>query len=101
MSEHEELLTVLLDTDDAHEPQGAMWPELATAILAAGYRKPRTITTIEELDALPDMTVVMTIHGNGVTIYRDNPQLTKGSFHFLLRDEGDFCTVLFEPEPTK
>ena len=25
----------------------------ADAILAAGYRKPRTITTVEELDALP------------------------------------------------
>ena len=39
MNAHEELLKVLLDADDAHEPEGAMWPELATAILAAGYRK--------------------------------------------------------------
>jgi hypothetical protein len=28
-------------------------PTIADAILAAGYRKPRTITTAEELDALP------------------------------------------------
>ena len=30
----------------------------ADAILAAGYRKPRTITTVEELDALPERSVV-------------------------------------------
>lgn len=28
----------------------------ADAILAAGYRKPRTVTTVEELDALPQGT---------------------------------------------
>ena len=31
----------------------------ADAILAAGYRKPRTITTVEELDALPDGTIIL------------------------------------------
>jgi len=35
----------------------------ATAILAAGYRKPRTITTFEELDALPDGVLVLTEQG--------------------------------------
>ena len=34
------------------------------AILAAGYRKPRTITTAEELDALPVESVVMSNMGN-------------------------------------
>ena len=29
------------------------------AILAAGYRKPRTITTVEELDALPYESVIV------------------------------------------
>ena len=32
--------------------------ELADALLAAGYSKPRTITTVEELDALPENTVI-------------------------------------------
>jgi len=32
--------------------------ELADAIVAAGYRKPRTITTREELDALPFEAVI-------------------------------------------
>ena len=35
----------------------------ADAILAAGYRKPRQVTTVEELDALPNGTVVMDCHG--------------------------------------
>ena len=30
----------------------------ADAILAAGYRKPRTVTTKEELDALPSETII-------------------------------------------
>jgi len=31
---------------------------MADELLAAGYRKPRTITTVEELDALPFETVI-------------------------------------------
>jgi hypothetical protein len=33
--------------------------EQADAILAAGYRKPRTITTVEELDALPAGSMIL------------------------------------------
>lgn len=32
-------------------------------LIAAGYTKPRTIETTEELDALPDMTVIRTAAG--------------------------------------
>lgn len=53
MSERDELIALLWDND--HMPKY----DTADAILAAGYRKPRTITTAEELDALPDGTVVM------------------------------------------
>jgi hypothetical protein len=35
------------------------WEMIADAILAAGYSKPRTITTVEDLDALPVGTVVL------------------------------------------
>jgi hypothetical protein len=76
-----------------YNPQGA-----ADAILAAGYVKHRTITTIAELDALPDGTAVMSRYGNASTIYRYNPLLTPESYHFLLNSEGDYVTVLFEPE---
>jgi hypothetical protein len=38
---------------------GKTAPRAADSILAAGYRKPRTITTAEELDALPAESVVL------------------------------------------
>lgn len=34
-----EVLEVLLAADDAHKPEGSMWPELAQAIIKAGYRR--------------------------------------------------------------
>jgi hypothetical protein len=34
-------------------------PHLADAILAAGYKKPRAITTVEELEALPVGSVIL------------------------------------------
>lgn len=41
---------------------GADWisrsQSIADAILAAGYRRPRQVTTVEELDALPAGTVI-------------------------------------------
>lgn len=33
--------------------------DVADHILAAGYSKPRTISTVEELDALPDDAVIL------------------------------------------
>lgn len=44
------VVTGIFDTTDA-EDSG-----LAAIILAAGYRKPRQVTTAEELDALPEGT---------------------------------------------
>ena len=61
MSQHQELLNVLLEADEAHKAEGAMWPELADAILADGYRKPQQVTTIEELEALPPGSVVLSL----------------------------------------
>lgn len=37
----------------------AAYHQMAGAILAAGYRRPRIITTAEERDALPDGSVVL------------------------------------------
>lgn len=49
---------------DGHDPEQVPGPELfeqhvADAILAAGYRKPRTITTAAELDALGFEAVIL------------------------------------------
>lgn len=49
-SERDELFQLML---------GRTTPKAVERILAAGYRKPRTVTTVEELDALPFMSVVM------------------------------------------
>jgi hypothetical protein len=55
MSDRDELADIIETrirlTGDPHET--------ATAILAAGYHKPRTIATAEELDALPEDSVVL------------------------------------------
>lgn len=37
--------------------------QTADRILASGYRKPRTITAAEELDALPDGVLILTEQG--------------------------------------
>jgi hypothetical protein len=51
------------------------WEMIADAILAAGYSKPRTITTAEELDALPNGSVVLSDvyrahHGQAISFQR-------------------------------
>ena len=54
--EREELAQVICTIDGPATIGGR---ELAQGILDAGYRKPRTITTAEELDALPVGSVVL------------------------------------------
>jgi hypothetical protein len=53
---------VKLDGFDTHSAQAQahekLLGEVADAILAAGYRKPWRITTLEELDALPFESVI-------------------------------------------
>lgn len=50
---------------DAAERDDDDWmTEAADAILAAGYRKPRTITTTEELDTLPVDSVIVDYRGS-------------------------------------
>jgi hypothetical protein len=55
MSPREELAQIIDDRwhGYGYNPQGA-----ADAILAAGYQRPRTITTVEELDEMPAWSVV-------------------------------------------
>lgn len=68
-TQREELAQII--TDHVHEgllSYDACTPhaeidEAADDILAAGYRKPRTITTVEELDALSDESVVRSDFG--------------------------------------
>lgn len=86
MSEREELLSLIESTGPSLR--------LANAILAAGYRKPRTISTLEEVDALPRKAVVMTAFGDALTIYR-SPRIPVEHYHFIVTD-GLTATVLHE-----
>jgi hypothetical protein len=79
--------------------------DLADELLAAGYRKPRTITTAEELDALPIWSVVR--DGDGWvweacsrTWAGENPKLTWDGPEWGDRSEDIAlpATVLYEPE---
>lgn len=55
MNERDELARTIEDVDIANEwdPSPGMYLKYGDAILAAGYRKPRTITREAELEALP------------------------------------------------
>jgi hypothetical protein len=60
MSARDELLAELREL--AKKPK--TWPDYADALIEAGYRKPRTITTAEELDALPNGSVLIDSAGD-------------------------------------
>ena len=74
---------------------------LADAILAAGYRKPRTITTREELDALPSGTAILDSDGN-TNVLHDNGWVLPGSgggYTSWAVAQALPVTVLYEPTP--
>lgn len=63
MSERDELARVIFDAPALIAWDNRSQRIIADAILAAGYRKPRTVTTSEELDALPVDSVVRDTKG--------------------------------------
>ena len=100
------------DTYATSQPDGmARTTILATAILDAGWRPPaRAVTTVEELDALPDGTVIRDVFGETWTLYEglddgidpDDPTNYRwgiglnGNFPTYVTDLP--ATVLWEPE---
>jgi hypothetical protein len=76
MSERDELASIIMAVDEAGnwDPDPMMYASYGDAILAAGYRKPRTITTVEELDALLNKALIRTQHGE----YREAAKLVGG-----------------------
>ena len=75
----------------------------ADAILAAGYRRPRVVTTVAELDALPIESVVRC---RRTATYEKFPDEDGLSFWMMIGHQGMFAsrvialpaTVLHEPE---
>jgi hypothetical protein len=99
MSDRDELFQLIL---------GRTTTKAVERILAAGYRKPRTVTTVEELDALPVDSVVMESEHDTFII-----RTMRGVFHrfpdgwYVVAGHGareDIyiqlpATVLTEPQP--
>lgn len=96
MSARDELTTLIL---------GKTAPRAADAILAAGYRKPRTITTVEELDALPAGSVIL--DSDGLSLHKNEFTgwcASNGAKEIdveMLEGEALPATVLHEPEATR
>jgi hypothetical protein len=116
---HDELAKLLFITDNnaapdpEHEwematrhnsPYAECYYVMADAAMAAGYRKPRTITTTRELDALPVGSVVLdqfglSLHKNAFTGWCASNGATNIPTD-MLEQEALPATVLFEPEAT-
>lgn len=86
-------------------------PVLAASILAAGWRPPaRVVTTVEELDALPEGTVIQDILGATWTLYEGIDDgidpYDPTNYHWAIGINGNYATwatdlpatVLYEPE---
>lgn len=109
MSAEREELTGLVTMASGYETSTREVAEAVDAILGAGYRKPRVITTAEELDALPVGSVVLR---NGRAFQRFAPrqvnafyeykmwQCTDGGFVRSTKDGSSIlpATVLYEAE---
>jgi hypothetical protein len=71
MNEREELASIIASPESVDGgpiscgPNSVFASRTADAILAAGYRKPRTISTVEELDALPNGSIIRDDEGDG------------------------------------
>jgi hypothetical protein len=121
MSKRDELAKLLFVTDNhaapepehewemttRHNPAYAEYAfALADAILAAGYRKPRTITTAEELEKLPYGSAVQTSDESDTVVLKDKGTIFRNqsgadlSATDLWRYGTRPFTLIYEPEPT-
>ena len=102
MTTRDQLAQIIYDTLNGQYGDFNMPDDAADKIIAAGWRPPaRTIATVEELDALPEGTVIRS--ADGWAWQRDN----HNGFWYTIASEddstpGDFAyyplTVLYEPE---
>lgn len=111
MSERDELadLATIIGEQFEHHPGPACSlcediNSAAAAVRMMGYRKPRTITTVEELDALPDAVLVLTEQGGyWESIKRmDGKNWWKEPGARNVSPSEDLtlpATVLYEPQP--
>jgi hypothetical protein len=102
-TQRDELARVIFDAPALIAWDNKSQHVIADAILAAGWSKPRTVTTVAELDALPRYSVIRT-HLDEV--YTKHYDFYEESDNWEARDRisihsGDMpATVLFTPEAT-
>jgi len=107
MSARDEILRTVLGTRHMHALHLQVPADIvehvgngiADAILAAGYSKPRTITTVEELDALPEGSVVRSGEG---AVWESDSGVWYETASRLLHVVSDIAlpaTVLYAPAP--
>jgi len=100
--ERDELATVIERAYDLNEGM-ASFELLAHAALTAGYRKPRTVTTAEELNALPFEAVIRDAEGHVLERWGDAEHVqwsTPGCKWFVPVTEIALpVTVLYEVQP--
>ena len=74
---------------------------IAAAVIAAGWRPPaRTVSTVEEVEALRDGTLVVTRMGGSGYVWRDHVHATYPAFYHLrwaIEHYGPL-TVVWEPK---
>jgi len=81
---------------DASEEDRAEAMDKAHVLLeAAGHAQPRAITTVEELDALPDGSVVMNCYGDASTVHWELRERKATAYHHLVQHGP--ATVLYSP----
>jgi hypothetical protein len=102
MNSRDELAGVI---DNVNDVIGLFTDErnkIADAVLAAGYVKPRVITTVDELDALPDGSVIQANNGKGAAAIREDRQWYMPNPFYKWEYDSAKVTlpaiVLFEPD---
>jgi hypothetical protein len=101
-SEEEALEDWALYTEDLRD---TYTHRMADAILAAGYRKPRTITTPYQLESLPFGSAVQTSDESDTVVLRcdGNNFRNQSGYELSATDLWRYgtrpFTVLYEPEP--
>lgn len=71
--------------------------EVARSIRAAGYIKPRTVTTAEELDALPHHTMIYTADGDHAEHVYDQWFIPGVNYRYTSATIALPATVTWEP----
>lgn len=98
MSAREKLAQELRSASFAHgwEHDGDIHEYIARRLIAAGYRKQRTIETAEDLAGLPLRTIIADAHGRAFQKFTGGwePTGLSGKYPVVARP----ATVLWEPE---